>query len=104
MLMRQIKQDGSLPPEKMTKLAAILFIPAVIVFALVSKGITGWRADIQSEKERVEIENFVKGVYKPLASSQRSLLLSFSEMSKALKETEKLELNHPNHADLIAQT
>ncbi len=102
MLMRQIKKNGSLPPEKMTTLAAILFIPALLVFALISKGITDWRTELQNQKERVEIDQFVRGVYKPLSTAQASLLQSFSEMRALLQDTEALELEYPNHAPLIA--
>lgn len=103
MLIRQIKKEGRLPSEKITTLSAILFIPAILIFALISKGISNWRSDIQFEKEQVEINQFVEGVYKPLAGSQKSLLHSFSEMRSLLQKTQSMELNYSNHAGLISQ-
>ena len=100
--MRQIKKDGRLPQDKFTTLGAILFIPAILIFALVSKSISNWRADIQSEKERIEINQFVKSVYKPLAHSQATLLQSFSEMRGLLKQTQHMEQQYPNHSELIS--
>lgn len=102
MLLRQIKKDGRLPADKLTTLGAILFIPTILIFALVSKSISNWRSDIQTEKERVEITQFVNGVYKPLAFSQESLLRSFAEMRSLLQKTGALEREYPNHARLIS--
>lgn len=101
LLMRQIKKDGRLPQEKMTTLAAILFIPSIIVFALIYKGLSGWRSDIQAEKESVKREAFVQSVYSPLADSQRSLLHEIAKMQSLLSSVEALQNNFPNHADLI---
>jgi len=101
--MRQIKRDGRLPQDKMTTLAAILFIPAIIIFALVYKGLSGWRADIQYEKDRVEREIFVKNIYAPLTTAQKSLILEFSNMRKLLQEIETMEHQYPNHAELIRE-
>ena len=102
MLMRQIKKDGRLSQDKMTTLAAILFIPAILIFALVAKSISGWRADIQRDKELAQISQFVEGVYQPLAVSQRSLLSSFSQMQNLLKDSQSMGLEFPNHARLIS--
>ena len=102
MLMRQIKKDGRLPPDKMMTLGAILFIPTILIFALVSKSISNWRADIQIEKERVEVSQFVQRVYKPLATSQESLVNSFAKMRFLLQQTKELERAYPNHAELIS--
>ena len=99
--MRQIKKDGRLPQDKMTTLAAILFIPAIIIFALVYKGLSGWRADIQHQKETVEREQFVRSIYTPLAESQTSLISEFSKMRKRLQDANNLQIRHPNHAVLI---
>jgi hypothetical protein len=99
--MRQIKKDGRLPQDKMTTLAAILFIPGIIVFALVYKGLSGWRADIQYEKEAMEREQFVTDIYAPLASSQKSLVSEFSKMQKRLQASGDMQLTYPNHAELV---
>ncbi len=101
LLIRQIKKDGRLPQDKMTTLTAILFIPAIIVFALAYKGLSGWRADIQHQKEALEREQFVQGIYAPLATSQKSLMLAFSKMQKRLQDSDNMQLNYPNHAELI---
>jgi len=101
LLMRQIKKDGRLPQDKMTTLAAILFIPAIIIFALVYKGLSGWRADIQYEKEALEREQFVTDIYAPLATSQKSLVLEFSKMRERLKDAQDMQLSYPNHTELI---
>ncbi len=101
LLLRQIKKDGRLPQEKMTTLAAILFIPSIIVFALIYKGLSGWQADIQAQKEAVAREVFVQSVYTPLADSQRTLLHDISKMKSLLSDIEALQNDHPNHADLM---
>ena len=99
--MRQIKKDGRLPAEKMTTLAAVLFLPALLVFALVFKGISNWRSDIQFENNRVEIETFVNHAYPPLVDSQQRLLLTLQEMQALLGDIEALEMEFPSHIDLI---
>ena len=101
LLIRQIKRDGRLPQDKMTTLTAVLFIPAIIIFALVYKGISGWRTDILLEKQTVERELFVKGIYPPLADSKNSLVLEFSNMRKRLEEADSMQASYPNHSDLI---
>ncbi len=100
-LVRQIKRDGRLPPEKMTTLAAVLFLPAILIFALVFKGLVDWRAEIAYEKNHIEIENFVRGAYEPLVDSQRELLVSLKEMRLLFNEIEELEITFPSHSDLI---
>ena len=99
--MRQIKKDGRLAQDKVTTLTAILFIPAIIIFALFYKGLSTWRADILAEKEAIERGAFVQNVYAPLAAAQRDLVLTFSNMQQLLRDTESLQLSHPNHAHLI---
>lgn len=102
LLLRQIKKDGRLPADKLTTLGAILFIPAILICALLFKSISNWRSDIQTEKERVEISQFVSRVYQPLAVSQESLVYSFAEMRSLLQQTQALEREYPNHAGLIS--
>lgn len=102
LLLRQIKKDGRLPADKLTTLGAILFIPAILIFALVSKSISNWHSYIQMEKERVEVSQFVNSVYPPLAVSQESLVRSFAEMRSLLQQTQALEREYPNHAGLIS--
>lgn len=99
--MRQIKQDGRLPQEKMTSLAAILFLPAFIVFVLFFKSISDWRADIQEENNFAEIESFIVSVYKPLGNSRSELRKQLLKMQTLIKKIEKMELTHPNHIELI---
>ena len=99
--MRQIKKDGRLPAEKMTTLAAVLFLPALLIFALVFKGISNWRSGIQFENNRVEIETFVNRAYPPLVDSQQRLLLTLQEMQVLLGDIEALEMEFPSHIDLI---
>jgi len=99
--MRQIKKDGRLPSEKMTTLAAVLFLPALLIFALAFKGISSWRSDIQFEKDHAEVESFVKKAYLPLATSQQRLLLTLQEMQALLADTHALEMQFPSHADLV---
>lgn len=101
MLMRQIKKDGGLAPEKMTTLAAVLFIPALLIFALIAKNISNWRDDIQSKINQAEIAQFVSSVYSPLSASQTSLIHSFSEMRLLLIEAENMKASYPNHSELI---
>lgn len=101
LLMRQIKKDGRLPTEKMTTLAAVLFLPAMLVFALVFKGLSNWRADIQFQKNQLEVEIFVKGAYEPLVTSQRALLTTLTEARSLLRDIEELEIDFPSHAGLI---
>jgi len=99
--MRQIKKDGRLPQEKMTTLAAMLFIPALIIFALLFKSISNWRADIRQEQNRVEIESFIASVYQPLANSRTKLRNNLLQMQTLIQKVESMELVHPNHSDLI---
>ena len=99
--MRQIKKDGRLPQEKMTTLAAILFIPSIIVFALIYKGISGWRADILYQQETAQRNAFITSVYPPLAESQQTLLHEISKMQGLLKSIDQLQNDFPNHAGLI---
>ncbi len=103
MLVRQIKKDGRLPPEKISTVSFILFIPAILIFALVAKSISSWRSDIQADQEQLELSQFVRSVYDPLDRSQVSLLKSFSEMRELLKTTKSMEQDYPNHAQMIAQ-
>lgn len=102
LLMRQIKKDGRLPLDKMTTLGAILFIPAIVIFALVFKSISNWRTDIQTKNEHIQVSQFVYRVYKPLATSQESLVQSFAQMRSLLEQTKELERAYPNHAELIS--
>ena len=101
MLMRQIKKDGRLPQEKMTTLAALLFIPSIVIFALLFKSISNWRADIIQEQNRVELESFIASVYEPLASSRIELRNYLLEMQTFINKVKAMELEHPNHIDLI---
>ena len=101
LLMRQIKKDGRLPQEKMTTLAAVMFIPAIIVFALLFKSTSNWRADIRQEQNRIEIESFIASVYQPLANSRTELRNNLLEMQTLIQKVESMELAHPNHFDLI---
>ena len=99
--MRQIKRDGRLPQEKMTTLAALLFIPAIVIFALFFKSISSWRSDIRQEQNRVEVESFVASVYQPLANSRTELRINLLKMQTLIQKVESMELAHPNHYDLI---
>ena len=99
--MRQIKKDGRLPPDKMTTLAAVLFLPALLVFALTFKGISNWRSDIQHQKNQVELESFVNSAYKPLSDSQQRLKITLQDMQILLRDIEQLEAKFPSHAGLI---
>jgi len=99
--MRQIKKQGRLPQDKMTTLGAILFIPALIIFALLFKSISNWRTDIRKEQNRVEIENFIGGVYQPLAKARRDLRTNLLEMQTLIQDVESMENTHSNHRDLI---
>lgn len=101
LLMRQIKKDGRLPQEKMTTLAAVMFIPAIIVFALLFKSTSNWRADIRQEQNRIEIESFIASVYQPLANSRTELRNNLLEIQTLIQKVESMELAHPNHFDLI---
>ncbi len=103
MLMRQVKKDGRLPARKRTVLAAILFIPAFIIFILVFQVITAWRANIQLQKERAELNTFVGSVYLPLVNSQNAILAEKRRMQALLKKVENLGFEHPNHEQLINQ-
>jgi hypothetical protein len=102
MLIRQIRKDGNLPEEKMNTVVALLFIPAIIIFALVFKGITDWRGEIQQQQERLEISQFVERIYTPLATSQQSLRDSFVQMRTLLREIDELEITYSNHAKMIS--
>ncbi len=101
LLMRQIKRDGRLPQEKMTTLAAVLFLPTLLIFALVFKSISDWRSDIQLTKGRAEVEQFVMNAYPPLASSQQRLQITLQQMKVLLNDTHALEMQFSSHADLI---
>lgn len=101
MLMRKIKQQGRLPQEKMATMSALLFIPTIIIFALIFKSISNWRSDIQQEQNRVEIENFISGVYQPLADSRTRLREQLLEMQTLIRKVERMEISHPNHYELI---
>jgi hypothetical protein len=101
LLIRQIKKDGRLPAEKMSTLTGVLFIPSIIIFALVFKGISSWRDDIQQQNNQIEIESFVSGVYEPLTLARQSLRNNLADMQALLREVDNMELAHPNHGDLI---
>ncbi len=101
MLMRQIKKQGRLPKDKMNTLAAILFIPTFIVFALIFKSISTWRSDIRQEQNRIEIESFITSVYEPLAHSRTELRNNLLEMQTLIRRVEEMEIAHPNHIDLL---
>ncbi len=101
LLIRQIKKDGRLPAEKMPTLVMVLFLPAIVIYALVFKGIVDWKSEIEFEKNHIEIENFVIGAYEPLADSQRELLITLKEMQTLLIEIEALEIAFPSHANLV---
>ena len=101
LLMRQIKKQGRLPQDKMTTLAAILFIPALIIFALLFKSISNWRSDIRQEQNRVEVETFILSVYQPLANARTELRSNLLEMQTLIQNVETMEIAHPNHIDLI---
>ena len=100
-LVRQIRKDGQLSQDKLTRLTAFLFIPAILIFALVFYGISSWRGDIKHQQNRIEIEQFVNSVYKPLASSQQSLLQSVRHMHKLRDSIAPLRNEHPNHAEML---
>jgi len=99
--MRQIKKDGRLPAEKMTTLATVLFLPALLILALAFKGISNWRSGIQSEDNRIEMETFVNRAYPPLVHSQQRLLITLQKTQALLNDIEVLERKFPSHADLI---
>ena len=99
--MKQIKKQGRLPQEKMATLAALLFIPAIIIFALLFKSISNWRSDIRQEQNRVEIEAFISSVYQPLSNSRTELQNNLVEMQTLIRRVETMESEHPNHVDLI---
>ena len=99
--MRQIKKDGRLPQEKMTPLAAILFLPTLLVFALVFKSISNWRSDIQQQQNQAELEAFVNTAFIPLSDSQQQLISALKEAQNLLKSIDQLEAEFPSHADLI---
>jgi len=99
--MRQIKRDGRLPAKKRKILAAILFIPALIIFVLIFKQIIDWRTNIQLQQERAELNTFVNSVYSPLVKSQNAILAEEEKMRKLLQQMERLRQEHPNHAQLI---
>ena len=99
--MRQIKKQGRLPKEKMTTLAALLFIPTLIIFALLFKSISNWRTDIRKEQNRIEIESFISSVYQPLATSRTQLRNNLLEMQTLIEKVQSMEVTHPNHKDLI---
>ncbi|KAG1707643.1 hypothetical protein GQR58_003303 [Nymphon striatum] len=101
LLVRQIKKDGQLSQEKLTRLTALIFIPAVLIFGLVFYGLSSWRSDIKFQESQVEIEKFVRGVYNPLVDSQRSLLMSVSNMRDLQDSIAPLRSEHANHADLL---
>ena len=101
LLIRQIKKDGRLPREKMTTLAAVLFIPSIIIFALLFKSISNWRAEIRQQQNVVEIESFIASVYQPLVNSRKQLRNNLLEMQNLIQNVESMELAHPNHFDLI---
>lgn len=101
LLMRQIKKDGRLPTEKMTTLAAVLFLPALLIFALVFKGVSNWRSGIQFENNRIEVETFVNSAYPPLVDSQQRLLITLKGMQVLLSDIEALEIEFPSHSKLI---
>lgn len=100
-LIRQIKKDGRLPQEKMSTLTALLFIPAIVIFALCFKSISNWRADIRTEQNQIKIESFISSVYPPLSSSRKKLRENLIEMQTLIEKVESMELAHPNHVDLI---
>ncbi len=99
--MRQIKKDGRLPQDKMTTLAAVLFLPALLIFALTFKAISNWRSDIQLQKNHVELESFVNSAYKPLSKTQQRLKITLQDMQVLLRDIEQLETDFPSHANLI---
>lgn len=101
LLVRQIKKDGQLSQEKLTRLTALLFIPAIIIFALIFYGLSNWRAEIKYQQNKIEIDKFVERVYKPLADSQQSLLESVSHMRLLQDGISSLRAEHTNHADLL---
>ncbi len=101
LLMRQIKKDGRLPVEKMSTLAGVLFIPGIIIFVLIFKGISAWRTEIQNQQNLLEVESFISDVYKPLATSRQLLRKNLADMSSLLREVESMELEHPNQSNLI---
>ena len=103
LLIRQIKKEGRLAAEKMPTLVMVLFLPAIVIYALVFKGITDWKSEIEFEKNHVEVEKFVIGAYQPLADSQRALLITLKEMQTLLIEIEELEIAFPSHANLVQQ-
>lgn len=102
LLMRQIKIDGRLPHEKMTTLAAILFIPALIVCALCFKSISNWRTDLRQEQQRIKIESFISDVYQPLANSRVELRKNLLKVQALLQHVERMISTHPNHLALTS--
>ena len=102
MLIRQIRKDALLPEERLNTVVAVLFIPTIIIFALIFKGITDWRGEIQQQQERQEITQFVERIYMPLAEVQQSLRDSFEQMRSLLKSIDELEITYPNHGKMIS--
>ncbi len=103
LLVRQIKRDGQLSQDKLKRLTALLFMPAVLVFLLIFYGLSSWRAEIKAQQTRAEIAQFVTRVYKPLGESQESLLQSARGMRRWLDGIERLRGEFPNHQKLLQQ-
>jgi len=100
-LVRQIKKDGQLSQDRLTRLTAFLFIPALLIFALALYGISSWRAEIRQQQNLTEIAQFVNSVYKPLATSQQALLQSIQHMRTLRNSISPLRDKHPNHAEML---
>jgi len=103
LLVRQIRRDGQLSEDRLKRLTALLFIPAILIFGLIFYGLSSWRAEIKAQHSRAEIAQFVTRVYKPLGDSQASLLQSAKDMRLWLEAIERLRGEFPNHQTLIKQ-
>lgn len=101
MLLRQIKKDGRLPTKKRNTLSVILYIPAIIIFALVFKQISDWRSDIKRQNKHAEIYNFANSVFPKLVTSQKAILEERNKMLLLLQKVQNLGVEHPNHIVLI---
>lgn len=101
LLMRQIKKQNLLSKDKLTTLGMILFVPALVIFALIFKSLANWRADIRETQEQARIETFIAEVYQPLASARHALRKNLIETQQLIKEVEVLEQKHPNQLALL---
>ncbi len=101
LLVHKIKNAGRLSSDKLSTLTAILFIPAILIFVLVYKGISGWRSDIQFQYDQIEVSSFVSQIYEPLSVSQKLLQEKLYITNSLLIEIESMELTYFNHIEMI---